>query len=286
MFDPALGYDSSIDITTDSGLIDSLSWIGFSSLIRYTNLFKDAELSKVMFSKHTMEKYSEILSEQNNLSIICQKAHRNKINLYQHPVWTDFLDAQFEAGVSNNNTAYEAFRTQEHYINYYLEWKQDVNWMEIYNLYFTRQKNSSYLTQPFTNALSKYFSQNPLCARISVEADLFDADQKPDSNVRTEMYCAYIKAGFLDKKKARKIRSESSEYTSMKSIACLIEVAEDNPNLYPNIDEMLLQFSDTKHHSVQEVIASRAPFRLLYAFVGFESNHAKRTLEQRMQNGK
>lgn len=286
MFDPSLGYDNSIDTTTDGGLINSLSWFGISAIIKNSYLFKDSKYSNIMFNKYIVNTYSEILSNEDNLNIICSKAANENINLYQHPVWTDFLNTQFETGLKNPALVYGAFRDSNHYLNYLLKWKQDVDWMEVYNLYFARQKNISYVSQSFSYVLRKYFANNPLCARISIEADLFEAEQKPDSNVRTEMYAAYIEAGFLDKKKARKIRSETSEYTSMRSVMFLTDIAESNPKLYPNIDELLLQFSDTKHYSVQEIIANRAPFRILYAFVGFESKEAKRILENRMQNGK
>jgi hypothetical protein len=181
---------------------------------------------------------------------------------------------------------YEAYRSQDHYINFYLGWKGDVDWMQIYNLYFSKQKSNGYITAPFVRSMESYFKQNPLCARASIENDLFDATSKPDANVRSEMYIQYIKAGYLDKKKARKIRSESSEYASSKALIALLDLHDENPSIYPNIDDLLLQFTDTKYSSVQETLAARAPFRILYAFVGFDSRYAKSMLEQRMQNGK
>jgi len=276
--------DTSVD-SKNNELIEALSSFGLFALVASGNLFKDERTFKILYNKFIMEKYSTTLMEESNLNNICSRAVHNNINLYQHPLWSEFLDARFEAGFKDHRILYQAFRSRDHYINYYLAWKQDVNWMQVYNAYFSMQKDSGYVTEPFHNALNKYFAQNPLCARISIEADLFDAETKPDSYVRTAMYVAYIRAGFLDKKKARKIRSESSEYTSMRCVDFLLEVSEENPSLYPNIDELLFQFIDTRHETVQTTIASRAPYRLLYAFVGFESKEAKRILEKRMQSG-
>jgi len=286
MYDASLGYDNAIDTTTEKGLLNALSWFGITTLIRSSNLFKDSRFSKIIFNQYVVDTYSEILTDPDNLSGICHKAAHSGIDLYRHPIWNKFLDTQFEAGLKNDNIIYQALRNSDNYMNYLLHWKKDVDWMEIYNLYFEKQKFHSYVTVPFVNTLNKYFEHNPICARISIEADLFEAESKPDSNVRTEMYIAYIKSGFLDRKKARKIRSESSEYASMKAVSFLMEFAEANPKLYPNIDELLLQFSDTKYDSVQEVIAYHAPYRILCAFVGFESKRAKKILEERMQNGK
>jgi len=289
MYDSIAGYDTSVNLATDDGMLDYLGWFGLQFLIRQTNLFTGDNL-KLILSKTTVEKYSKFLADPGNLTIVCARAKRSNINLYSYPIWADFLDECYKASIipgnKNRDVVYEAFSTEDHFINYYLDWKSDVDWMDIYNLYYSKQKNSSYVSRPFAKCLEKYFAQNPLCARISIEADLFDAEHKPDASVRTEMYKAYILAGLLNKKKARKIRSESSEYTSMSAVGFLMNAAENNPLLYPNIDELLLQFSDTKHASVQDSIANGAPFRILYAFVGFDSNNAKRTIEKRMQNGK
>lgn len=286
MYDPNIGYDTSLDVHTISGLRDNLAWIGLSSIIRSRDIFRDPNLSKLMLSEHIIQKYSELISEQSYLNIICSKAFRNKVNLYQHPTWTNFLDKMFASGLKEREIIFQACRGEDHYINYYLDWNKDVDWMEIYSLYSQAQKVTNYLTQPFIKALNKFFETNPLCARTTIEMDLFESDTKPEVGVRGEMYCAYIKAGFLDKKKARKIRSEPSEAVSAKALGCLIDVATENPNLYPNYYEMILQFTDTKHHAVQYLLADKAPYSLLYAFVGFDSSHAKNIIERRMQNGK
>lgn len=290
MYDITAGYDTSVNLATDDGMLDYLTWYGMQFLIRQSNLFVGDNL-RLMLSKTTVEKYSKFLSDPGNLTIVCARAKRSNINLCNYPIWAAFLDDCYKTSIAPGDNkvrdvVYEAFSTEDHFINYYLDWKSDVDWMDIYNLYYSKQKRSSYVSRPFAKCLEKYFAQNPLCARISIEADLFDAEHKPDASVRTEMYKAYISAGLLTKKKARKIRSESSEYTSMSAVAFLMKAAEDNPLLYPNIDELLLQFSDTKHASVQEAIAKGAPFKILYAFVGFDDLHSKRTIEQRMQNGK
>jgi hypothetical protein len=287
MFDQNLGYDNSLDVKTETGLITALAWIGMSSLIRNNrDLFKDQNLYKIMMNPFTLEKFYELFSSEDAFNIICLKAFRNKINLFNHPTWHDLLKKKFEDGIKDPSIVQQAYRSDEHYINFYLGWNNDVDWMEIYTLYLQHQKKCGYVTVPFIKSLDNFFRTNPLCARTKIEEDLFESDSKPDAYIRAEMYRAYIRAGFLDKKKARKIRSETSESVSASALNHLFSVVEENPGLYPNYTDMILQFTDTKYHSVQQILAERAPYNLLYAFVGFDDRHSKNLIERRMQNGK
>lgn len=287
MYDQISGYDTSIDIKTDSGLIRALSWIGLANIIRNRkDIFENPALSNIILSKDTFNIFSELMTNDELLTIFCSKAFRSKFDLYNHPTWNEFLQRKIDSSLKDPAVTHSAFRSEDHYLNYLLGWSRDIDWSEVYSIYSKHQNTSGYVSVPYIKALDGFFKQNPLCARTTIESELFESDSKPDVSVRVKMYSAYIKAGFLDKKKARKIRSEPSENVSLQALSELMMVAEENPSLYPNYYQLILQFTDVKHTAVQNKLAESAPYSLLYAFVGFESKHAKYIIEKRMQDGK
>jgi hypothetical protein len=287
MYDPNLAYDPAEPCITDQDLLNRMASIGIVRLCSDFRCIKREEASAILSSEKLLERYKHVFTQAPHLlTNICWESTRYKINLYNTGAWKSFLDESFATLIKDGVFVSEALRTEQNFLNIYASWNENVNWMKVYNSYFSRQKSNSYVSNPFIKTLSEYFRTNPLCARSSIDVDLFEATSKPDANVRSEMYKAYISAGFLDKKKARKIRSETSEWASNNAVKHLLEISAANQSLYPNIDDLILQFADTRHQSVQETIAQLAPFRILYAFVGFDSRYAKSYLEQRMQNGK
>lgn len=287
MYSSSLGYDDSLNLDSSSDLLEVAAWHGIARLSGYGTLFSNPVYRDVILSEFITKKYAPLFKENTTLlTYIFNKADKSGYNLCDHPSWSEFLEEMYQFAITNGQVIYEASRASDHFLNYYLKWNKNVDWMEVYNLYFAKQKFSSYICEPFSNSIRKYLETNPLCAKISIEAELFESDDKPDSVVRGEMYVAYINAGFLDKKRARKIRSESSEFASNKGVNALLDIANNNPALYPNFSELILQFSDTKYPEVQNSIATKAPYNLLYAFVGFDSSYAKQKIEKRMQDGK
>ena len=286
MYDPNLGYDPLEPCNTNQELLSRLAYIGFSKICGSFHHIGIEQSIRVFSSPFIVEKYGHIFKQTPSLlTALCYESNRHGLILYKMPVWKVFLDDMYETLSEDRAFLSDAIRNESNFLNIYSKWKEGVSWMNIYNKFIKIQKCSSYISPPFTNMLGEYFRTNPLCARMSIDTDLFEATSKPEANVRAEMYKAYISAGFLDKKKARKIRSETSEWASCEALKHLLALHNSNPTIYPNIDDLVLQFTDTKYHSVQEAIAQNAPFRILYAFVGFDSVFAKRHLEKRMQNG-
>jgi len=287
MYDPNLAYDPAEPCITDQDLLNRMASIGIVRLCGDFKSINKEEIASILSSEKLVEKYKHVFTQAPHLlTNICSESARYKINLYKINAWKSFLDESFATLIKDPLFVIDAIRSEQNFINIYASWNESVNWMKIYDGYFDRQGQSSYVSIPFIKTLKEYFRTNPLCARNSIDVDLFEATSKPDANVRAEMYKAYISAGFLSKKKARKIRSETSEWASNSAVKHLLEMNEENTSLYPNIDDLILQFSDTKYQSVQETIAKLAPFRIIYAFVGFDSQHAKRYIEKRMQDGK
>ncbi len=110
----------------------------------------------------------------------------------------------------------------------------------------------------------------------------FDEFKHKTPFARGQAYSVFIKHGLLNKKTARKIRSEQS------SQACMIAVetffTPEIYSLYKNTEEILSTFQDVRHENVQDVIARLAPDDSIWRFVSFSSYRAKETLKRRMYN--
>lgn len=123
---------------------------------------------------------------------------------------------------------------------------------------------------------SRFFAESPEAAKSFMHSSSF---KERDRHDRTAYYSAYIKSGLLDKKTARRIRSDSSSKTSCMAVRALL----DNLELYKNQRELLTQFVDTRHADVQQVLASYAPDYMVPFMMSFDDYWAKKTLEQRAE---
>lgn len=104
------------------------------------------------------------------------------------------------------------------------------------------------------------------------------AFKKKHRSIRASAYKGIIKAGFLDEKIARRIRSDSSERVSTVCIKALFSVLDN----YENKDELLGQFLDTRYDRVGCELVEHSPDKYLPFLVGVKGAGAKRLLEQRM----
>ena len=97
--------------------------------------------------------------------------------------------------------------------------------------------------------------------------------------VRGFYYPYFIKHGYLTKKTARKIRSESSAAASVSGVNALF----DSKDKYSNFEELVTQFVDSKYPDVTYELAKRLPMDMVSYLVGCEHWHTKRTVEKRME---
>jgi hypothetical protein len=103
--------------------------------------------------------------------------------------------------------------------------------------------------------------------------------KKKKLGVRAVVYRGLIKAGFLDEKIARRIRSDSSERVSTSCIKALFDVLET----YPNKDELIGQFLDTRYDRVGMELVTNSPDKYLPFLVGVKGQAAKKLLEKKME---
>lgn len=151
----------------------------------------------------------------------------------------------------------------------------DTSWAEIFNNFKDKielNKNIGIILVPII--CSRAFREDPELAKTF----MYDVNfKKIKAPVRTAYYQAYIKAGLLDKKIARRIRSDGVEKTARKAIETFL----DSLDLYDNPKSILTQFTDIKHPDAQYILAKKAPDYMVPFMMGFEYVHAKNILEQR-----
>jgi len=95
--------------------------------------------------------------------------------------------------------------------------------------------------------------------------------------VRAQLYSALSKSGLLTKKQARKMRSDPSSHSSLSGLTSLIA----NSDLYPNYDELLTQFMDTRYEDVAHKLAKSSPIHMISFLLGSEFYWAKSVAEER-----
>lgn len=141
-----------------------------------------------------------------------------------------------------------------------------------YRGWFPRQL--SFITKSLIEQDSQYFIDS-----VSERVFSKDASPKPNCTFRGVMYKLYIEGGFLDKKTARKIRSDGSEESSVYGVKALI----DNEDLYDNYAELILKFTDSKYDGVLMELARNLPIHLLTSIMGCNDYWVKNTIEKRLE---
>ncbi len=97
-------------------------------------------------------------------------------------------------------------------------------------------------------------------------------------STRGSLYALYISRGLLERKTARKIRSEQSSAASEKGMEAFLHSYEK----YKNAEELLALFQDSKHVDVQRLITRKAPANTLWRFVSFSDHMCVQYLKERM----
>ena len=135
----------------------------------------------------------------------------------------------------------------------------------------------------YKNILNRLVEESPLSLKLFVESNLFKSGKfgRPKPAVRGSLYAEYIKAGFLTKKTARKIRSDSSSEASLAGVQALIA----SEKAYDSYEDLLLCFSDSRHEYVVAELASNLPLYLISSLLGTEFSYAKSIIERRMTDG-
>jgi hypothetical protein len=151
----------------------------------------------------------------------------------------------------------------------------EMNWVEVFDNFKDKIELSKYIGITLVPIIcSRTFREDP----ESAKSFMYNVDfKKLKAPVRTAYYQAYIKAGLLDKKIARRIRSDGAEKTSRDAIETFIQCAD----LYDNPKSLMTQFTDIKHRDAQYIMAKKAPDYMVPFMMGFDCPYAKNILEKR-----
>jgi hypothetical protein len=155
----------------------------------------------------------------------------------------------------------------------------NYNWKTMFFGLWQQQCHVSYVRPTFMYCVDELIkSDRDAFISFSKDNVFWCKDAKPAHIVRSRIYSKYIEAGALDKKTARKIRSDGSEDASHLGLKALI----NNLDLYQNSDELLLQFTDSKYESVIILLVDSLPEYLLTSVMGTNFHYARRRLDQRL----
>ena len=156
---------------------------------------------------------------------------------------------------------------------------EGFDWKTVFSGVFEIQRSSNYVRSTFRKITSNYARDFSESFKDFVDSEVFFSKTKPCYAARGALYAAYVEAGMLNSKTARKIRSDSSYEASVAGVKALFE-HKDN---YSNFDSLALQFSDSKHEEVVAYLAQNLPEHLLASIMGTEFCEAKRVLRNRLE---
>lgn len=139
-----------------------------------------------------------------------------------------------------------------------------------------------YLINQFANNLSVFID-----AILEKNSDFLlkflhrTESKKYPQSARRNLYIKLVKSGKLDKKIARRVRSESSSRNSFLVLGTIFH----SRDLYKDDDfqDLISQFSDTPYSDVAKFIAINVPSELIPFLMGLGDSQAKMILDKRLQ---
>jgi hypothetical protein len=272
----------------ESELYLALEDIGISRLFDVNNKFRGESTRRLFTSSAFINNYRDTISRHEFMERLVKDAAHNGFNLYSIPEYKEIIDEKFKQIEEKRYDLQLLMNDNDHIVDC-IKWKDDIDYKALYKVIAPLQFNQIYkgYLRRFTSLiLNGYINKDPVSAKNDLDEILWNSDNSFSPHVRSSLYAMYINAGFLDEKKARKMRSDSSEMASTYAIDALFRVFNTNPNLYQNKEKLLLQFADSRYTDVQYCLASNAPFDMLGSFVGFTSVKARNCLEARINKGK
>ena len=236
-----------------------------------------------------IEKYLMDITDPQTLKIIIEYFHRHHPERFLNEKWKERLLSSFSKfdydEVINFSTRGNYIKTWvdtdliEIYFSILDAYKKEgfftKTWEEIQNN-FNLLIHRPYSTEIISHLAPKFIEEDQVRAVEFLHSTSF---KDIFYDFRKYYYKSFIECGLLDKKIARRIRSESSEYTASFAISALL----NNLFKYNDAKELLTQFTDIKHWDCQFLLASKAPSYMVPYMMAFESPGAKAMLEKRLK---
>jgi hypothetical protein len=233
-----------------------------------------------------LEKYPDLL--KNNLAKLSETIQYSIIKgmlkdnpeAFDENFWKDYIEKSFTRIQESSDPQF--IKSNDKWLILLSEIKQrnsKVSWYSVLEKISLAQKADKYTLESFANILEravKEDSDNLL--KIIHKTDIKSYPRE----LRLSLYQRVIKAGDLDVKTARRIRSDSSGDMSKRALRALFE----NSKKYDDDDfqNLITQFSDTKHAWVAQYIALNMPTHLIPFLIGLGDSQAMKIVEMRMNN--
>ena len=216
------------------------------------------------------------------LKSILDFAKDNSLKIENNSFWRSSLDKIVNSFPTSSDGEIDAsflLQGRARHILMAAERIEGFNWEDLFLKVYPTQKLYGYIRNEFVTVLDMYSKTATSSFEKFANNDIFFSKTKPGYHIRGLIYSSYVKRGLLNSKTARKIRSDASGEASTRGLKALM----DNPDLYENHDDLLLQFTDSKHEEVVVYLAKNLPMYLVSSLMGTEFYHAKRVLERRLQ---
>ena len=204
-------------------------------------------------------------------------ARQNDIDLTTIPFWQEKILNLSDGLETRLDTVLSSWSADDYIINL-AALNPNHDWDSTYRKSLDIRKNYSWVNSSFKSICEIYSKRDIDGFKQTTDSAFFANIEEYSYSVRGAVYSAYVAAGLLDKKKARKMRSESSSEASLAAARALL----DNKDKYTNFDELILQFTDSQHSDVVRALADGLPINLLSSIVGTKFEWIKNIISKRM----
>ncbi len=238
------------------------------ALIKNERLIRD----KVFESLENRDSGSDFLNS------IFHFVKNKNIDISESSFWNSVVDNICEKAFEENFllNIYNGYRD---YAIVAAKMKPSFRWDNLYFKLLEHQGDNKWVRHSFNTTLDMFSKTNTESFSEYAESNVFFSKSKPNHVLRSLVYCKYIERGLLNAKTARKIRSDASSEASASALKALV----GSKDKYSNYDDLLLQFTDSKHEQVITLLAGSLPDYLITSILGTEFFWAKRAIEERME---
>ena len=223
--------------------------------------------------------HAVVNDESDYLTSLLKHAENTEVNLFELPFWQKPIDILSSKLLSEDTVVSEIVNGYRDYAVSAAMMKDSYQWDELFNRVYSYQRSNNYIRGTFLRILSGYADNFSDSFKDFSESEVFFSKTKPAYAARGAIYSQYIKSGFLTTKTARKIRSDASSDASVAGLKALLK----SKDLYPEYDDLLLQFTDSKYDEVICLLASGLPDYLITSIMGTQSYWPKKAVEERLE---
>ena len=226
-----------------------------------------------------LEEYDSAFSSVDHLSEFFKTAKEFGVDLYFIPFWKKKINESVSKKIIEEHS-YSIWADRKNEVFSAAAMIPGFDWMPLFSAIATHQASCNYVRPSYIKAVDGLIETSVDKFKEYAESEVFySKGKRPGYAVRGALYDKYVSQGFLTKKTARKMRSDGAEDASLSGLKALVR----DKDLYSNVDELLLQFTDSKYEGVICYLADHLPEYLLTSIMGTEFYWGKRKLEDRLR---